>query len=60
MSALSEKYRTPYACVVDLEIMMDCSHRTAERMMARIKRHYNIKRYQKVTIEQVKQYLIKQ
>lgn len=59
MSATAEKYRSPYASVVDIELLLDCSTRTAERWMSQIKRHYGVQRYKKVTIEQVKSFLSK-
>ncbi len=51
-------YRTPYAYIADVEILTGKSFRTAQRIMAEIKKYYNLKPRQKPTIEQVKNYLV--
>lgn len=51
-------YREPDAFVSDIEVMTGKSFRTAQRIMARIKKHYGIPSRKRPTIEQVKAYLV--
>ena len=57
MNNNAPKYRTPEAYVIDIEVMLDVSHRTAERIMAKIKKQYRLSRSQRPTLTQVKEYL---
>ena len=51
-------YRTPYAYIADVEVLTGKSYGTARRIMADIKKHYNLSSRQKPTMEQVKNYLV--
>ena len=53
------RYYDPQATVADIEVKLNCSHRTAERWMARLKRDLNIKGWQRVTKSQLEMYFRK-
>ena len=50
------KYFNPYATIADIEVLMNVSHRTAERMMSRMKRELGIKRWKRPTKGEVELY----
>lgn len=51
-------YREPDAFISDIEVMTGKSFRTAQRIMARIKKHYGIPPRKRPTLQQVKEYLV--
>ena len=51
-------YRTPEAYIADVEYLTGRSYRTAQRIMAKIKKAYGIIGRNRPTIEQVKAYLM--
>ena len=51
-------YRTPFACIADIEVLTGASYRTAQRLMLAIRKHYNLSKRQKPTMDQVKSFLI--
>lgn len=51
-------YRDPTCYISDLEAMTGESYRTAQRRMAKIRKYFRLGRFEKPTIQQVKQYLI--
>ena len=51
-------YREPGAYIADIEVMTNKSYRTCRRIMQRIRIFYDLKPYERPTIEQVKNYLI--
>ena len=55
----STMYRTPEAYISDVEFLTGKSNRTAQRIMAKIKKAFGIKGRNRPTIEQVKTYLAK-
>lgn len=50
------KYYEPTACIADIEVMMNVSHRTAERLMRRMKRELGIGKWRRPTKKQVESY----
>ncbi len=50
------KYYDYRASVADIEALMNVSHRTAERLMHKLKKDLEIRRYAKPTMEQVLEY----
>lgn len=50
------KYYDYRASVADIEALMNVSHRTAERLMHKLKKDLGIRRYTKPTMEQVLEY----
>ena len=55
-----ERYRTPEAYISDIEVMTGKSYMSARRIMAKIKKHFGLTPYQRPTIQQVKEYLVKE
>lgn len=51
-------YRTPFAYIADIEVLTGASYRTAQRIMEQIRKHYNLAKRQKPTMDQVKSFLI--
>ena len=54
-----ETYRTPEAYISDIEILTGKSNRTAQRIMAQIRKEYGIDGRKRPTLLQVKSYLVK-
>lgn len=52
------RYRLNEAQVVDIQIMLNKSYRTSQRIMAKIKAHYGLKPRQRPTMDQVKSYFV--
>ena len=50
------KYFEPYATIADIEVLMNVSHRTAERLMSKMKRELGIRRWKRPTRLQVELY----
>ena len=50
------RYYNPKARVSDIEVMMHCSHRTAERLMQELKRALGIDKYKHPTMDDLKRY----
>lgn len=51
-------YRTPFAYIADIEVLTGASYRTAQRIMEQIRKHYNLSKRQKPTMDQVKSFLV--
>lgn len=51
-------YRTPFAYIADIEVLTGASYRTAQRIMEQIRKHYNLTKRQKPTMDQVKSFLV--
>lgn len=52
-------WRDPTCYVSDIEAMTGKSYRTAQRIMAKIRNHFQLKRFERPTIDQVEIYLKK-
>ena len=46
----------PYSTVADIEVLCNVSHRKAERMMAEVKRVYEIPKYKHVKLSVIREY----
>lgn len=53
------KYRDPNCYIADIEEMIGKSNRTAQRVMAKIRKYYGITGRTKPTLDQVQAYLRK-
>ena len=51
-------YRDPSCYIADIENLTGVSNRTAQRIMAKIRKYYGITGRIKPTIQQVKEYLV--
>lgn len=52
-----DKYRNPTAYAIDIEMLANVSYGTAKRIMAKIRKHYNIPGRQHPTMVQVREFL---
>ena len=52
------KYKDAACYIADIEDMTERSYRTAQRIMAKVRKHYGIKGRSKPTIQQVQDYLV--
>lgn len=50
-------YRDPTCYVSDLEAMIGSSYRTAQRVMAKMRKHYGMGSREKPTLDQARAYL---
>lgn len=53
-------YRDPTCYVADIEAMIGKSYATAQRVMVKIRKHYGLKKRERPTIQQAKDFLIAQ
>ena len=51
-------YRDPMCYIADVEDMTNSSYRTARRIMAKAKAYYGVSARTKITIQQMKAYLV--
>lgn len=52
-------YRDPTCYVADVEAMIGASYRTAQRVIAKARKHYGLRSREKMTLEQMRLYLEK-
>lgn len=50
--------RTPECYVADIELLTGKSYRTAQRVLAKVRKYFGLSSRQRPTFEQVEQYLV--
>lgn len=51
-------YRDPTCYIADIEVMTGKSYSTAKRIMAKIRKHFGLGKFERPTLDQAKQFLV--